>query len=280
MTEHKHCEFLLVRYVPDAVKGEFVNIGVIVLDTSRGNAEARFLRDWRQVLRLDPEADLEMLAAVTADIQQNLTGGEGDRQRMLHLLNDSCANTIQVSEPKGLLTDSPARELECLLEMYVERVPQGRRRDSGARAAMVAKLCDAFTRAGVWRLMLKKIPVAPYTHEGDPFKIDCGYRPNGVLKLFHAMPLLPATPKAGVRSPVLSVDAAKVLAFSYPQIREGVARVLGVATELTAIVEEHLPHERQEIAFALATLQQNSILIATTGDLPRLAETARRELRV
>ena len=121
---------------------------------------------------------------------------------------------------------------------------------------MMAKLCSAFTRAGVWRLMLKKIPVAPYTHEGDPFKIDCGYRPNGVLKLFHAMPLLPTPTKAGATGRLVSVDAAKVLAFSYPQIREGVARVLGATTELTAVVEEHLPRERQEVAFALATLQQ------------------------
>ena len=121
MTEHKHCEFLLVRYVPDAVKGEFVNIGVVVLDTGSGNAEARFLRDWRRVLRLDPAADLEMLAAVTADIRQNLTAGDGDRQRMLHLLNDSCANTIQVSEPKALLTDSARhRSWSRLLEIYVE----------------------------------------------------------------------------------------------------------------------------------------------------------------
>jgi hypothetical protein len=279
MTRQQRCEFLLVRYVPDAVKGEFVNIGVVLLDKSSGTAEARFLRDWRRIRRLDPVADLEVLAAVAADIQQSLGAGGADHARMLQLLHDSCANTVQISEPKALLTDSPARELEYLLEMYVDRIARGARRESAGRAAMVAKICRAFQHAGVWQVMSKKIPVAPYTHAGDPLKIDCGYRPNGVLKLFHAVPLYPAGPKPDTLATPLFVDAVKVLAFSFPQIREGVARVLGAATILTAIVEDGLPGERQEVAFALETLQRSSILVATTGDLPRLAETARQELR-
>ncbi len=28
----KQCEFFLLRYVPDVVKGEFVNIGVVLLE--------------------------------------------------------------------------------------------------------------------------------------------------------------------------------------------------------------------------------------------------------
>ncbi len=30
MAERTPCEFFLIRYVPDAVKGEFVNIGVLL----------------------------------------------------------------------------------------------------------------------------------------------------------------------------------------------------------------------------------------------------------
>ena len=50
---------------------------------------------------------------------------------------------------------------------------------------------EAFEQAGVWKhkQMRKRIAVAEYTHPGDPLKIDCGYRPNGEVKLFHAVSL-------------------------------------------------------------------------------------------
>jgi hypothetical protein len=116
--------------------------------------------------------------------------------------------------------------------------------------------------------MFKKIPAKKYTHPGDPLKIDCGYRPNGVIKFFHAVPLS------------TGADTAKILAFSYPLLRDGVARVDGWKTELTAIVEPDLQREDQEISFALEMLQNNAIQVAGTDELPRLAEAARRELRV
>ena len=48
--------FFLLRYVPDAVKEEFVNIGVVMVGggTDAGYADVRFTRDWRRVLCLDP----------------------------------------------------------------------------------------------------------------------------------------------------------------------------------------------------------------------------------
>jgi hypothetical protein len=267
MAEAKRCEFLLVRYVPDAVRGEFVNIGVLLLQEAGRQAKARFTHDWRRVHRLDPAADVEMLAAVGAEVQKALEAGDVDRTQMLHLLDDCCANAVQVTAPQALLAEAPERELERLAEMYVEQVPQAMPRDSAGRTAIVAQMRHAFETAGVWPMMFKKIAVAPYTHPGDPLKIDCGYRPNGVFKLFQAVAL-----EAGV-------DAAKVLAFTCPRIREGVARILHARTELAAIVEDHLPGEREDIAFALETLKESSIQVATTSDLPQLAETARRELR-
>ncbi len=50
------CEFFLLRYVPDVVKGEFVNIGVLLRETAGSRqagrqawAQVRFTRDWSRV---------------------------------------------------------------------------------------------------------------------------------------------------------------------------------------------------------------------------------------
>jgi hypothetical protein len=261
--ELKQCEFFLIRYVPDAVKDEFVNIGVLLLNGD--TAEVRFTRDWRRVRCLDPAADIEMLEALEADLRQQLTRGVLDRQTLLTKLQDYLSNGLQITAPKGCLTQDPAQELQTLAQMYLERRRAGARESSG-RQVIVSQMKQAFEQAGVWALMKKKIAAAQYTHKGDPLKIDCGYRPNGVIKMFHAVSL------------ETDIDAAKVLAFTYPGIREGIARVEKAESELTAIIEPDLDHNDEAILFALATLERSAIAVATTSELPRLAETARVEL--
>ncbi len=274
----KQCEFFVVRYVPDAVKDEFVNIGVVLLRPAEAGeaaaggdgriAEVRFTQDWRRVRCLDPGVDIEMLEAIEGELRERLRAGGADQERIMHLLRDSFSNAVQVSGTKACLTDSPAEEVGRLERMYVETTRRAGRRDNAGRGAIVAKMRDAFEQAGVWSLMHKKIAMAKYTHKGDPLKLDCGYRPNGVVKFFHAVPL------------ATDVDAAKVLAFSYPQIREGVARIERAKAELTAIVEDELAREDEEVAFAIETLEKSGIGVAAARELGPLAERARVELRV
>jgi hypothetical protein len=109
-------------------------------------------------------------------------------------------------------------------------------------------------------------------------RIDCGYRPNGVVRMLQAVSL------EG------DLQAAKVLAFSSHAIHAGVARVEQAKLELTAIVEPvRVPGNGAERAaeedrlaqyqFAVETMEENEIRVMTIPDLPRIAETARRELR-
>src|ERR1039458_2332077 len=55
LVKEGQCEFFLLRYVPDAVKDEFVNLGVVLYEPGKagsaqaGFADVRFTRDWRRV---------------------------------------------------------------------------------------------------------------------------------------------------------------------------------------------------------------------------------------
>jgi len=269
MADLKQCEFFLLRYVPDAVKDEFVNIGVVLVEPNAngaGFAEVRFTRDWQRVRCLDPAADLEMLEGLEDDLRERLK--DASRAEFISKVNESFSNALQLSPAKACLTESPAEELGKLAEMYLERARRPAAKSAAAgRQAIAQHMRDAFERAGVWKLMRKRIAVAKYTHPGDPLKIDCGYRPNGEVKLFHAVSL------------ASDVDAAKVLAFTYPQIREGIARLEQAKTSLTAIVEDDLDRADEPIAFALDILAGSLIAVRAQAELPRLAEAARRELR-
>jgi hypothetical protein len=129
---------------------------------------------------------------------------------------------------------------------------------------------NEFERAGVWRLMRKRIVAAQYTRTGDPLRIDCGYRPNGVIRMFHAVSL------DG------DVEAAKGLAFSAPLLSEGVQRVEQAKLELTAIVEpiQSAGEDTELYRFGVEILEQQNVRVLTVSDLGRVAETARLELKV
>lgn len=271
MEQRRQCEFSLIRYVPDVVKGEFANIGVVLREVGQ-SAEVRFTRDWSRVRCMDPDADTELLESLEAEIAERLAAGVELRvnaKPMLETLEDSLSNSVQISEMRGTLAESLAAEMEQLLRMYVEplKAPRGKRLVRG-RAAIAGAMRDEFERAGVWRLMRKRIRAAEYTGAGDPLRLDCGYR-NGKVRMFQAVSL------------ENDLEAAKGLAYTAAALRAGVERVEGVELELTAVVEPvRSVSDEEQYAFGLGVMEREAIRVLTVADLGRAAETARRELRV
>ncbi len=280
MAELKQCEFYLLRYVPDAVKDEFVNLGVVLLETGTDEnvfTDVRFTRDWRRVRCLDPEADVELLESFEGEMRRMLQSRAAEvinyrapmsrREWLLKLLEDSLSNTLQITTAKAVLTESPQEELGKLAQAYLESQAHARRAQSGRRV-IYAAMREAFEGAGVWALGRRDIKLADYGNKGDPLKIDFGYRPNGVIKMFQAVSL------------ETDVDAAKVLAFSYPALRDGLRRAENAGSELTAVVEDGLSRDDDGIGFALATLAASEIRVAAVSEMPGYAERARVEMGV
>jgi hypothetical protein len=268
MAERVPCRFFVLRYAPDAVKNEFINVGLVLLPPA-GGAQVRFTRDWSRVLCLDPDADVEMLQALEADLRNQLREMNGDRDLILRRIQDSFSNAIQPSEFQACLASSAVAEADELARLYLER-PRRRQqtREPSARSAIVARMRSEFEAAGAWPLMQEKIPVSRYTRGGDPLKIDCGYSPNGTVKLFHAVTLN------------TDVNAAKVLAFSFPQLAQGIRKAENKQTFLTAIVEDDLPLDDESVSFARETLEQNLIHIAPVSTMAAIAKEAARELGI
>jgi hypothetical protein len=276
MTEYRQCEFYLLRYVPDAVKDEFVNLGVVLLETAEGGfTDVRFTRDWRRVRCLDPDVDVELLESFEGEMRRmlqsqtpeviNYRGPMSRREWLLKLLEEGLSNTLQITPARAVLTESPEKELGELARAYLESEARGRRALSGRRVILQV-MREAFESAGVWTLGRRDIALASYGAKGDPLKIDFGYRPNGVIKMFQAVSL------------ETDMDAAKVLAFSYPTLRDGLRRMENAASELTAVMEDGLNRDDEAIGFALATLAAGGIRVAAVSEMPAYAESARVEM--
>ena len=285
MHERVQCEFLLVRYVPDVVKGEFTNIGVLLQEAGRNDsAVVRFTRDWSRVRCMDADADIGLLEAMEGEIAVRLqmAGKEAlGIKPMIEVLQDTFANSVQVTEVKACLTESLPAEMEQLMKMYVEPLKVKTERKRTGRAAIAGAMRTEFERAGVWGLMRKRIAASLYTRAGDPMKIDCGYKAgpqtaamDGVVRMFQAVSL------EG------DVEAAKGLAYSAPQLMEGVQRVEAAKLELTAVVEplravsDAEDEAMERYRFGVEAMERQGVRVVTLSDLARVAETARMELRV
>jgi hypothetical protein len=267
MVAKQRCNFFVLRYVPDAVKNEFVNIGLVLLPQD-GKPELRFTHDWSRVRCLDTQVDLEVLEGLESDLRSQLHGLNADRDSILRRIQDSFSNALQTSEFKACLAESPSAEADELARFYLDRQrPRGSRQPS-SRQMIRDRMQQAFESMGVWQLMNKDIAAEKYTRKGDPLKIDCGYTLNGAIKLFHALAI------------ETDPNSAKVLAFSYPRLAEGIARLEKKQAELTAITADDLPREDEAVLFALETLQQQQIRVAFISDISAAANTAARELRL
>jgi hypothetical protein len=284
LKERMPCEFFLIRYVPDVVKGEFTNIGVLLREANpeagrSDSAVVRFTRDWSRVKCMDADADIALLEALEGEIAARLRMGVSahDPKAVLDVLQDTLSNSVQITEARASLAESMPAEMEQLMRMYVDSMKVKVSRQRTGRAAIAGAMRTEFERAGVWGLMRKRIAASLYTRLGDPMKIDCGYRPNGVIRMFQAVSL------EG------DVEAAKVLAYTAPQLREGVTRVENAKLELTAVVEpiravaadsSSDDEASERYRFGVEAMERQEIRVMTVSDLARIAETARIELRV
>jgi hypothetical protein len=278
MADLKHCDFFLLRYVPDVVKGEPVNIGVVLLeDGEEGFTDVRFTRDWRRVRCADPDVDIELLESYESELRRllqsrlpeviNYRGPMSRREWLLVQMEESCSGTLDVTPMSAVLTESPSAELGILAQAYLASAARGRRVQPGRRIVYNA-MRSAFEAVGVWQFMRQDIRVARYTRPGDPLKIDCGYQPNGVVHLYHALSL------------ATNVDSAKVLAFSFSEMVDGFMREERAMCDLTVITEDGLDLENEQIAFAHAALEASEIAVARVAEMPLIAERARVELKL
>ena len=289
MLDRVPCEFFLVRYVPDIVKGEFVNIGVLLREAAaeaqpRTPVRVCFTRDWSRVRSMDASADVALLEDLEQEFSRRLSTGSTEREpaSLLSVLEASLSNSVQMTEPRAVLAENLNTELEQLMRLYVDPIPQTVRpesnRKSTGRPALLSAMRTHFERAGAWQLINKRIPAERYTRKGDPLKLDCGYRKDA--RLGNALRIFQAISLEG------DLESAKVLAFMSPQLRDGVARVEEAALELTAVVEPLAAiasedgESRERYRFGVETLEQQQIRVITVNDLARAAETAKLELNL
>jgi hypothetical protein len=190
----KHCIFYILRYVPNlSTPQQFTNLGVFLYCPQARFLDCAFTNDFRDVLRLDPQANLEFLGELQLHFEQEISENE---LRLVAYINEigSYSNLIQISDPEVTEADNLEAKLSELFKSYVH--PEGgapRRIDT--RMRIKQHLVAAFERHGLidHKAFMKDVPAAQWTHAGDGFTFDFGYTAVHAareLRLIHALSLV------------------------------------------------------------------------------------------
>jgi hypothetical protein len=275
MTEKRKFEYHLLRCVPNGIRGEGINIGLVMVEVGGdggGFAGVHFTKDWRRALCMYPETDVEMLESFGRELTRAFADAQ-KRAVMLREMMEHYSNMLQLSEGRQWATEDPEKDLRQLAAELVEAPRFGlaeaeRAARTVGRKWIHSEMSNAFRAAGVWDFLLKDLPAAPYTNRADDFTFDFGYAAGGEVKLFHAVSLAER------------LKEAELFAFRVAKIGPAMARMQARASRFTAVVEDGYDVTDSAVASVVALMKGEEIRIAELREMAGIAERARVELGV
>jgi Protein of unknown function (DUF3037) len=269
MADLKQFEFFLLRYVPDAVKGEFVNFGVVLHElgvSDPGSSVVRITSDWRRLECMDRHADLEVLQGLGIELQRELDGG--DWNSVIERLGDRCSNAIQLSPAQAVRANDSEAAARRLDNEYLRTHLPVSEGELSARRVIVTTIREAFKVAGILGFVQQNIRVADYTgKKGDPQRFDFAYPVGNDVRFVHALSLH------------TSLQPGLMLAARFPGIARDIHQKEGADAKLMVVLENDLDQQQEEIGFVLGMMADSQIRVAEVREMPRIAAEIRQELR-
>ena len=265
-SELKQCSYFLVRYVPDVVKQEFINIGLFLFCPAEQFLDCLFSDDSRRVTRFHPQADTEFFKLLQSDFEQQIGKHEEDLEGYIREMQQSYSNLIQLSPPRTCLTADLRAQLQDLFQRHVGvRLAGPIKQDTRMRIKL--RMTDCLCRHAVYehRLFEKRIHASQWT-AGDPFVFDFGYKPpkqagkpNGRPRLIHTLSLRDG-------------ELANSLVGTFERVLKE------ERSELTVGHEDNPDTDNPQVRFSQGILQHEFIRLLPVSGFDEYAQSIRAEL--
>lgn len=277
MSEKKAYEFFVVRYVPDVMRGEFVNVGLVMTEQGGdggGFADAYFTQDWKRVEEFYPDSDVDLLAGIGRDIRQRVL--EASSRALLNkIFEEQLSNAIQRGAVEVCLSADPEKEMEYLISTLVEvdaRDAGPREQIEGARPKhetprwgrkyLRSAMSSEFARKGIIEFMAQNLSGEFYGLKG--FTLDFAYVAGKERRFLQAVSLV----NMGDDTKFFPLRAAKIESMVPVHMEGDVAK-------FTAVVEDDIDADNNKVREILGFMEQEKIRVARLREMPAIAEEAR-----
>jgi hypothetical protein len=269
----------ILRYVPNLLRDEWINIGVLLYDPNTGERRLRVIEDeaeFRRLRLLHSRMDEESLRSLRDHLESRFgvavssgrsevpvegppRNGPGDAAidgtswlQVLEKWDATLSQSLQLADAKATTADDINTEVDRL---YNERVALGygyalaRPTRPSAREQMRNYMDQVFRQAGIWNRIDKNVPVSAFTLDDDPMEIDYSYWRNDRKRGF-------------VQTISLSTraDDAKMFAYTAMKIRAKASDAkIGISPEFAAVTDTGFRAESQNHGFLKKFLGDNDI---------------------
>jgi hypothetical protein len=277
-------QYSVVRYVPNIVRDEAVNVGVLMRAVDATEFEARFLPRGSAVRKLWPTADREIVRNFERELEKAATEGatlfgpEHPLLRRFGVPTDpgfiararaEFVGNLQLTAPRGIVANDLGSALNWAYRTYVEEP------SSESRPINYQSMAPQQMRDRLWRVFQRRDLIRPegltkrLLLEGRhaPWTFDLGYR-NGSLNLINSIALNAET---------ADTNLGRSLVFK-GMIDDVAAKQADV--HAIAVVRTHMggrtdsPGSRE----ALAILDDSGIEAVQISQIDGLADRVEREL--
>ena len=179
--------YSLVRFVPDAFRGEGVNLGVLLLCPSRQFFSWRITKNHRRALRFfQGEADAARLLTLGRGLAKRLKEMQRERfdpERLREFVRRH-QDMLQLTEVRSCAVGDPEQDLTRLFSRLVreEEVRDAARAMNATQVRVFAT--EKFEHAGVLDRLKRDVEFEAH-YRTTPYHFTFGYQNGGPFKLIH-----------------------------------------------------------------------------------------------
>ena len=199
-------QYAVLRYVPNVIRDEAVNVGVVVRDLEREEFEYRFLPRSATVRKLAPQADQQIVNNFSKQLaiakRENRpmpsVGHPKDADFFIRASGEFTGN-LQFGEVRGLLADDLKSAVGKIYNTHVAEpggLPRPINYQAMASYHIRTRLWNAFRRRELIRKGLVEQGIK-VVGKHAPWTFDLGYR-NGALNLISSVALNAPTVEANL----------------------------------------------------------------------------------
>lgn len=114
----KECEFYLVCYVPNPVRGESLNVGVLLYCSEKRYLLGLFQQNLGRIRNFHAQAGTEFFRELQRHFEQQIEERQNDLDAFLREIRNY-SNMIQITPPRICLAKDPKAEILRLYERHV-----------------------------------------------------------------------------------------------------------------------------------------------------------------
>jgi Protein of unknown function (DUF3037) len=178
------CKFAVIQYMPDVIKQESINIGVILHCPENGIIKARFLKQLQKITKMFNSVNINEyrnfknvfnrhLKSTTKELIDAKLNTPVMVMDYLDKFAEANLSKFTIRKPQPLLTEDPISKLDELFNLYVYDEDNLEKREQ----PFVNVVWEKFKGAGLETYIKKEIELPDF-----PITIDYGYQ-NGQLNL-------------------------------------------------------------------------------------------------